>query len=120
MSYGIQLYDPTFLRCAIAEDLGDWTDAPNFSVHVLITVRDWLQAKGYVLESERVGYSEWVYPNEKWGLQVSVFSCEIAFSIPYWHDADSAIELARNHARELATLTQLGYYDQQTGETLTN
>jgi hypothetical protein len=50
------------------------------------------------------------------GTTVLVFASEIAFTIPYWDDADSAIVHAKNHARLLAFEFGLGLSDQQDGE----
>lgn len=71
---------------------------------------------GYLIEAESKLCTEFVHPNEAWGLQVSVFSGEIGFAIPYWDDVDSAIAQAKEHARLLAAEFDLGLADQQDGE----
>jgi len=119
MSYDIQLYQSAFLKRAIENDLGDWSDADPISEFSLSVVCDWLLEKGYIIEHEGQGCREFVHPNSEWGLQVSVFKGEVAFTIPLWDEAEEAINIAQRDAKELATLAGLGYYDSQTGEVCT-
>jgi len=116
MSYDIGLYDRSFLKAAIDEDLDDYTVAPPLPSETLALVRDRLLSLGYNIESDGPNCVEYVHSNGSWGLQVSVFESEIAFTIPYWDDADSAIVHAKNHARLLALEFGLGLTDQQDGE----
>jgi hypothetical protein len=44
-----------------------------------------------------------------------VFRTEIAFSVPYWDDAENAIFEALQTARELADIGDIVVYDPQTG-----
>jgi|tagenome__1003787_1003787.scaffolds.fasta_scaffold20293335_2 hypothetical protein len=115
MSYDIFLYEKRFLRRALEEDLGDWRSADPISDDKLRLIRERLKSRGYITQNE----SEFEFPNSRWGLQVSVFKGEVAFGIPYWDDVDAAIETARADAMELAKLTELGFYDPQTGEAIT-
>jgi hypothetical protein len=116
MSYDILLCRPAFLKRALEENLGDWTDAEPISERSLLLIREWLLDKGYIVEHEREGCRELVHLNSKWGLQVSLFKAEVAFTIPYWDEADIAIDVARSDAKELAKFAGLGYYDPQTGD----
>ncbi len=116
MSYDISLYQPSFLKRAIAENLGDSTDADPIPEESLSRIRRWLLGQGYIVEQEQMRCMESVHPKESWGLQVAVFTTEVAFVIPYWDNADRAIEVARRDARALAQIEGLGCYDQQTGE----
>ena len=116
MSYDIELYQPAFLKRAIEQNLGDWTNADPISERSLSLIRDRLLSKGYRVDYESDGCCEFVHPNSNWGLQVAVFKGEVAFAIAYWEEADMAIEVARSDAKELAKLACLGYYDRQTGE----
>jgi hypothetical protein len=115
MSYDIYLYEKRFLQRALEDDLGDWTKADPFSEDKLRLIRDHLSKKGYVPQ----GDTDFEFPNDKWGLQASVFKGEVAFGIPYWDDADAAIERAHKDAKELAIVADLGFYDPQTGEAIT-
>jgi hypothetical protein len=116
MSYDIYLYDRQFLKRALDEDLDDWSDAAPISKARLDLIRARLQAKGYIDQDN----DEYAHPNEKWGTQVCIYSGEIAFDIPYWNDADAAIEAASADALELAQLAELGYYDPQIDEVITS
>ena len=116
MSYDIGLYDKAFLRRAIEEDLGDYTVAPRLPSAVIASIRDRLLSLGYTIESEGVNCTEFIHPNDSWALQVAVFKTEIAFSVPYWDDAENAIAKAKSHARLLAQEFDLGLTDQQDGE----
>lgn len=118
MSYDIALYDRSFLRTAIDEDLGDYTSAPKLPAETLGSIKERLLNLGYTVETESKLCTEFVHPNQGWGLQVTVFSSEIAFSIPYWDDAGAAIAVAKVHARKLATEYGLGLTVQQDGETI--
>lgn len=118
MSYDIALYDRSFLRTAIDEDLGDYTAAPKLSAETLSSIKERLLKLGYTVEAESELCTELIHPNQEWGLQVSVFSSEITFLIPYWDDADAAIAVAKDHARKLATEFDLGLTNQQDGETI--
>jgi hypothetical protein len=119
MSYSINLYEPQFLRRAISENLGDWSCATPLPEAVIEAVREKLEAELFTIESPGPIAQEWIHPKTDWGLQVSVFRTEIAFVIPYWDDWENAVMFAESIAKDLAASTGLGYYDQQSGETLT-
>lgn len=118
MSYDIGLYDRSFLKAAIAENLDDYTVAPPLPSETLALIKNRLLSLGYTIEFDGPDYVEYVHPNASWGLQVSVFESEIAFTVPYWDDADSAVAQAKNHARLLALEFGLGLTDQQDGESI--
>jgi len=115
MSYDIFLYEKQFLRRALDEDLGDWTNADPIPDDKLRLIRERLKSKGYATDDD----NEFEFPNADWGLEVSVFKGEVAFGIAYWDNADAAIEKARADALELAQDTELGFYDPQTDEAIT-
>lgn len=115
MSYDIYLYEKRFLQRALDEDLGDWRNAEPISDDKLRLIRERLKSKGYTTHDD----NEVEFPNSEWGLQVSIFTGEVTFGIPFWDDADAAIEKARMDALELANATELGFYDPQTGEAIT-
>jgi hypothetical protein len=116
MSYDIDLYERQFLKRAIDEQLGDWTNADPISSDSLSLVRQWLIRRGYVIDFEREGYCELLHPNKDWGLQVSLCQGQVGFTVPYWDDVERAIEVAQRDAREIAAMANLGYYDSQIGE----
>jgi hypothetical protein len=47
MSYDICLYDKAFLRTAIKQDLGDYTDAPPFPRDLIGAIKQRLMSMGY-------------------------------------------------------------------------
>ena len=117
MSYDISLYKPEFLRRALEQHLGDWTDAdPIPSTTVEDAVR-WLIARGYKKEFEHPQHGrEFAHPNGAWGVQVGVRRASISFTVPYWDDAVEAIIAAKVDADELAEVTGLAVHDPQTGD----
>lgn len=119
MSYDISLFEPQFLRRALAEDLGDWTDATPLQEAALQAVRDRLRNEKFVMETDHSGCQEWVHPKAAWGLQVALFNNQIAYSIPYWDDWENAAMYAQQEAKTLAAATGLGYYDAQSGDVIT-
>jgi hypothetical protein len=70
----------------------------------------------YELESKNPNCTEYIHKNRKWSIQVAVFSTEIAFSVPYWDDAENAIFEALQTAHELADNGDIVVYDPQSGE----
>lgn len=118
MSYQVFLYDKEFLRKAIEHDIGDYSAAPMFPTELIEAIRQRLISFGYSVETESKSCTEFIHQNERWGLQASVYSGEIAFSIPYWDDAVSAIIEAKEHAQALAREFDLGLTDQQDGEVI--
>jgi hypothetical protein len=114
MSYDVYLYEKRFLKRALDENLGDWSGADPIATERLEIVREGLKTKGYKSPDN----SEFEHPNADWGLQVCVFSGEVAFAIAYWDDADTAIGTARADALAIARDANLGFYDPQTGEAI--
>ncbi|MBW1801477.1 MAG: hypothetical protein JRJ85_12210 [Deltaproteobacteria bacterium] len=115
MSYGICLYQKTFLKKAIEEDLVDWTNADDIEPIIRETIKNRMIEEGYILERESAVSTELIHPNDKWGLQVCIFKGEVSFTIPYWDDVKRAIKEAKRGARMIAQEFNLGYYDQQDG-----
>ena len=115
MSYDIGLYQKSFLKKAVEEDLGDWTKADAIELAVREAIKDSLLKDGFILENDSTLSAELIHPNEKWGLQVCIFKGEVSLSIPYWDDAENAVEEAKRIARIIAREFNLGYYDQQDG-----
>lgn len=116
MSYDICLYDKEFLAQAIKKDQDALDNAPSIDPKVLESVEQFLIQKGYKEDSDFSPFKEYKHAKSKWGIQVSVFSSEITFSVPYWDDLENAIIVASEDAKALAKLTSLGYYDSQMDE----
>jgi hypothetical protein len=113
MSYDISLYEEAFLKRAFEQNLGDWTNADPISEEKKNRIRQLLVAKGYSYAGGRV--EEYFHPNEIWAITVAIYSGEIAITIPYWKDAENAIETALTDAQDLANASQLMLYDPQMG-----
>ncbi len=117
MSYDISLYKPEFLRRAIEQRLGDWTDADPIPMPAIEGAVTWLIARGYTKEFEHPQLGrDFAHPNQAWGVQVGVHRGSISFSIPYWDGAVEAITAAKADAEELAEFTGLAVHDPQTGD----
>ena len=56
----------------------------------------------YELESESDGCVEYIHTNKEWGIQVRIFKTQIAFSVPFWEQAEDAIMDASMAASEIA------------------
>lgn len=118
MSYDIYLCDKTFLRQSIEQHLGDLTTAPPFPPELINAIKTRLTSLGYLMEADTRVRTEFIHPNESWGLQAWVSPGEVSFAAPYWDDADLAIAQAKEHARMLAAEFDLGLTDQQDGEVI--
>jgi hypothetical protein len=115
MSYDIGLYKRTFLKKAVEQNLGDWTNADPLEPHVIESVKTKLITLGFILDCQSDLSTEFIHPNEQWGVQVSLSSGEISFSAPYWDHVDSAVEEATRIAKEIANEFDLGFHDPQIG-----
>jgi hypothetical protein len=117
MSYDISLYKSEFLRRAIEQNLGDWTNADPIPEADLAAIAARLLAKGYVKGFCHLQLGdEYTHPNNAWGIQVGIFRGSVGFTVAYGSDATNAVAAALSDARELAKLTKLALYDPQTGE----
>src|SRR5438132_801787 len=116
MSYDIYLYEEAFLERAFEQNLDDWTNADPISEEKKGRIRQRLADKGYKLVGERPKSQEYLHPNEDWAITVSIYTGEIAISIPYWKDASNAVDAALTDAKELADVAQLTLYDPQVGD----
>ena len=112
MSYDLYLYEKPFLKRALEENLGDWTEADPIPEETSRRIRERLRAKGYLTDDG----NEFNHPNEAWGIQVCCYRGEVGFSIAYGDEAADAVEAGRAEALEMARETGLGFYDPQTGE----
>ncbi len=116
MSYNIYLYHPDVKTQAAAGAELDGFPHPEIPDVVRQRFVDRLLKYDYKLESDRPQCREFIHTNKVWSIQVAVFPAEIAFSVPYWDDAENAIFEAMQTAHELADTGELAVYDPQTGE----
>jgi len=116
MSYDIALYDKIFLKRAIKEKLGDWTGSDPIPESTLHNIREALIKSGYTLEFEGDDYQEYEKKMSGCPVEVSVFKNEIAYTIPYWENAEEAVAAAIIEAKNLAKMNDLGYFDGQEDE----
>jgi len=116
MSYDIYLYRPEVKTASLGGAELDEFDHPVIPDDVQQRFADRLLKYDYELESTNANCTEYIHNNKKWSIQVAVFPTEIAFSVPYWDDAENAIFEALQTAHELADDDDLFVYDPQTGE----
>ena len=118
MSYTVELYRPEFLRRAIAEQLGDWTDADPIPEADRDQIAAHLKGAGYIQENSHPQFGQsFGHPDERLGIQASIHAGSISFNVPYWEDATEGIMIVKELAQELAERFDLMLYDPQTGET---
>lgn len=102
MSYAIHLYHPD-VKAAVdrGEELDDITfpEIPEAIRQEFIRI---LKSYGYVLESESDQCIQYIHTNKEWGIEVCVFPTQIAFSVPFWDQAEDAIFEASMAAFEIA------------------
>ena len=113
MSYDIYLYEKAFLKRALEQNLDDWTNADLISEEKKGRIRQSLKAKGYRIVGEKPTSQEYRHPNKNWAITVSIYTGEIAITIPYWKDAENAVHVALVDAKEFADVAQLALYDPQ-------
>lgn len=116
MSYSVYLYHPDVKVAAAGGADIDAIDVPPIPEDVRQRFVDRLLQYDYELETTNSTCAEYIHKNRKWSIQVAVFLTEIAFSVPYWDDAENAIFEALQAARELADIGDIVVYDPQTGE----
>ncbi|WP_425398574.1 hypothetical protein [Aeoliella sp.] len=120
MSYDLCLYRPEFLRHAIENNLGDWTDADPISEEMSDSI---------VAHLLRQQYSEQQYPwligrcfsHPDSGLQIEahLYTGSLVFSVSYGPRSSEAVQVATNEARSAAKLFGLGFVDPETGAIVT-
>lgn len=111
MSYDIYLYDIS----AKNNTNFDPENPPDIPASVLNTFKQRLLNHDYRVAHEESDHAEYEHTNAKWGIQVNVFPTEIAFSVPYWDDAEDAMFEALMTANELCDDQRLAVYDPQDG-----
>jgi hypothetical protein len=116
MSYNIYLYPQEVRTASLAGVDFEEIDGPAISPDIIERFKERLLRFGYALESTNPGSTEYIHPNKKWSIQVSIHKTMIAFSIPYWKDAKNAIFEALMTASELADGVGLCMYDPQADE----
>jgi hypothetical protein len=73
MSYDIALYEEAFFKRALAENLGDWTNADPISDEKKDRIRQLLSAKGYQYAGGHAEAEEYLHANEIWAITVSIY-----------------------------------------------
>lgn len=116
MSYNLYLYHPDVKAIAASGAEIDEIDVPLIPEDVRQRLIDRLLKYDYELGTANPNCTEYIHKNRRWSIQVAVFRTEIAFSVPYWDDAESAIFDALQTAHELADTGEIVVYDPQTGE----
>jgi hypothetical protein len=117
MSYDLALYRTEFLQQAIDNEQTAWLNPLQFETETIAQIGEWLRRRGYLLDDPEL--RDYSHPREEWGIQLTIFDGEIAFTIPYWDDIAAAITAALEDAQELARFAGLALYDPQTRRELT-
>jgi hypothetical protein len=116
MSYNVYLYHPDVKAAASAGAEIDEIDLPAIPEDVRQRFVERLLKYDYELETKNPNCTEYIHKNRKWSIQVAVFRTEIAFSVPYWNDAENAIFEALQTAHELCDTGEMVVFDPQTGD----
>lgn len=116
MSYNIYLYHADVKSKAASVDELEEIDMPTIPEDTRQRFVERLLKYDYELETDNPIGKEYIHKNRKWSIQVVVFKTEIAFSVPYWDDAENAVFEALQTAHELADGGDLVVFDPQTEE----
>lgn len=128
MSYDISLYEPSFLRSAIASGLGDWTSAPPLSVEVRNAIIGAAEAEGFIESPHPPGFVEFLKaqgarPSTDYRLATSqcelllqLFDSSATLTVQATGTASTSIAFGRRFGQRLAQELRLGFYDPQQGE----
>lgn len=128
MSYDISLYEPSFLRSAIASGLGDWTAAPPLSAEVRRAIIGAAQAEGFIESPHPPGFVEFLraqgatpstdyrLATSQCELRLQVFDGSATFTVQATGTASSSIAFGRRFGKRLSSELRLGFYDPQQGE----
>jgi len=116
MSYNIYLYHPDVRSKAAAGQELDKIENPTIPEETRQRFTERLLKYDYELEADNPNGKEYIHKNRELPIQVVVFRTEIAFSIPYWADAENVVFEVLMTAHELADGGDLAVYDPQTGE----
>lgn len=130
MSYDVSLYEPNFLRSAVASSLGDWRAAPALSAEAKDAIIQAAQSEGFVATPQPPGFVEFmrsqgITPSSdlrlttpQIDLVLQLFENSVVLSVQPSAEASVSISFARDFGQRLAKELGLGYYDPQAGELL--
>lgn len=127
MSYDISLYAESFLRRAVATNLGDWTEADPIPPAAVNSVIEAAEGEGFVAVPESPEFAAFLRgrgsePPIDFRLdtaaalaELHIHRGEIAFTIPHSERAEALIELCTRLAKRVAAQHGLGFWDPQVG-----
>ena len=115
MSYSILLYHPDVKALIKSGKDFEEIDTPVIPEPSRQKFAERLVRYDYRLDPDEPGDASYIHKNEKWGIQVTIFDSEIAFSVPYWNDAENAIFEEIPIAHELIDGGDVVVFDPQTG-----
>ena len=130
MSYDVSLYEPNFLRSAVASSLGDWRAAPALSAEAKDAIIQAAQSEGFVATPQPPGFVEFmrsqgITPSSDFRLTtpqidlvLQLFENSVVLAVQPSAEASVSISFARDFGQRLAKELGLGYYDPQAGELL--
>jgi hypothetical protein len=130
MSYDISLYEPNFLRSAVASNLGDWRAAPALNTETKNAIVHAAQSEGFVATPHLPGFVEFMQsqgatPSSDFrlttpqlNLALQLFESSVVLAVHPSAVASASASFARSFGKRLAKELGLGFYDPQVGEML--
>jgi hypothetical protein len=128
LSYDISLFDKSFLRRALIERLGDWTNADPIPQEASASLVEAALKAGFMVtppDPEFVAFvreqgvepaPEYTLDSEHYLAQLAVHRGQLAFTIPYSDRTDASIRLCTELAKGVATEFGLAFWDPQDDE----
>lgn len=117
MSYDLTLYRPEFLRRALADNLGDWSDADPIPSSIANTIVSRLLLQGYIEQ-----FYPWLigrcfaHPRSELQIEANLFRGSLSFSVSHSPHATEATEVALSEAVTFAQHFGLAFCNPATGQ----
>jgi hypothetical protein len=130
MTYDVSLYEPNFLRSAVASSLGDWRAAPALSKTAKDAIVQAAQSEGFVATPHPSEFAEFmrsqgVTPSSDFrlttpqlSLALQLFENSVVLAVHSSAVASASVSFARAFGQRLGKELGLGFYDPQVGEVL--
>ncbi|MDO5692468.1 MAG: hypothetical protein Q4G70_08295 [Pseudomonadota bacterium] len=116
MSYNIQIFHPIVRKQVEQGRKIDEFEHPPLDPSAVERFVSNLAKYDYNLETTTSDCREFAKHIDDCPIQVSVFTTEIAFSVPYWENSDDAIFEALQDASELFESEYMALFNPQVGE----
>ena len=116
MSYDIYLFHPDVQQQVEQGQEIDGFNHPPLDSSAVEKFINHLAAYGYSLESTTPERRRFIKNMNGCPIQVSVFTTEIAFTVPYWENSQDAVFEALQDACDIAEPEAMVLFNPQTGE----